>query len=362
MILLDKLRKDLIDAVDTHAVIDRIASDFNDRIEELKATDRVFYQMLWEYETFREYFRAENEELTEYQRILLKDMEMALEDEIDDSFDAVEDRKMEELLLPEFRETIMKDLDEQGITLAPGTRLSSDLIEELYRDAYMAFDAYKAKLLDRALSLSPMKACSRAKDLVAAYRKKEGITFDENDFLALYDQRLDEDHLMHLLADKVKDVLKYNRHYILDLSGESAEETSEEEPSNDRYDGVLVEDGDMRDQVFTFVSELMNEYTGRRILAAENELSDESFWTTYGDDFQDLILSYVEGKLEAEIRYLAEERPEDWEAFCSHCRLSDEDRKDTERLLLKCDQVNYGLARRVENLWSSFCEKTMKEL
>ncbi len=359
MILLEKLRKELIDAVDTHAVIDRIASDFYERIEELKKTDPVFHQMLWEYETFREYFKAENEELNDYQTILLQDMEMAVEDEIDDSFDAVEDRKMEELKLPEFKDTILKDLKEQGILLAPGQKLTSDIIEELYRPAYEAYDAYKTKLYDRVRSLSPMKAYKRAETLKKQYRKDQGILFDEEDFLALYDERLEEERLMSLLMDRVKDVLRYNHHYILDISADPLPEETDEGPQNDRYDGVLVDDGDMRDQVYSYVSELMSEYTGRRILATENELSDESYWTTYGDDFQDMILSYVEARLEGEIRYLAEEKPEEWSAFQNLCKLSEEDCKDTDRFLLKCDKINYGLAQRVEDLWSRFCEKKL---
>ena len=362
MILLEQLQKDLIDAVDTHAVIDRIASDFYERIEELRPTDAVLYQMLWEYETFREYFAAENETLLSHQEILLKDMSMNLEDEIDDSFDLVEDRKMEELLLPIHREEILKDMKEQGITLAPKTKLSSDIIEELYEDAYRAFDAYKERLYQRVLELSPMKAYERGKFLKEQYRTDQGIRFDEEDFLDLFDARLKDEHLLNVLRDKVREVLKYNRHYL--LADADPEEAAEDtlEPENERLDGVLVPDGDLKDQPYTFVSELMGEYTGRRILPAENELSDESYWTTYADDFQDLILDYVEAQLEEEIRHLKDERAADWEAFRTLCRISEEEAKDTERFLLKCDKVNYGLAQRVEDLWQRLCQIPMKEI
>ena len=361
MILKDKIQKTLIDAVDTHAVIDRIASDFYDRIQELKKTDRVFFDMLQEYDTFREYFQAENEELNSNQKVLLKDMHMALEDEIDDSFDHVEDLVMADLLSPKYRDQILQDLKAEGVTLAPNQKLSSDIVEELYVEAYRAFDAYKAKLLERVLSLSPLKGFQRAEQIKEEYRRQKGIVFDEEDFLNLYEERLKEDSLMKLLGDRVKDVFKTNRHYLLDLSAEQ-DPSEDEEAVNDRMDGVLVEDGDMRDQSFTFVSELMNEYTGRRILAAENELSDQSYWTTYGDDFQDMILSYVEMRLEEQIRFLSEERPAEFSAFCQLCKLNEEDVKDTERFLLKCDKVNYGLARKVEELWSAFCEKSLKEI
>ena len=362
MILLEQIQKDLIDAVDTHAVIDRIASDFYERIEELRPTDAVFYQMLWEYETFREYFAAANETLLSHQEILLKDMSMNLEDEIDDSFDLVEDRKMEELLLPVHRDEILKDLKEQGIALAPKTKLSSDIIEELYEDAYRAFDAYKERLYQRVLDLSPMKAYERGRALKEQYRKDQGIRFDEEDFLDLFDEHLNDAHLLEVLEDKVRDVLKYNRHYVLaDVDPEEAVEDTMD-PENDRLDGVLLPDGDLRDQTYTFVSELMGEYTGRRILAAENELSDESYWTTYADDFQDLILDYVEARLEEELRFLQSERAEDWTAFRTLCRISDEEAKDTERFLLKCDKVNYGLAQRVDDLWQRLCQIPMKEI
>ena len=362
MILLEQIKKDLIDAVDTHAVIDRIASDFYERIEELRATDAIFYQMLWEYETFRAYFKAENETLLSHQEILLKDMSMNLEDEIDDSFDQVEDRKMEELLLPDFRQDIMKDLHEQGITLAPKTRLSSDIIEKLYEEAYRAFDAYKERLYQRVLDLSPMKAYERGKALKEQFRKDRGIRFDEEDFLSLFDDMLKKEHLMDVLKDKVREVLKYNRHYILaDVDPEEVVEDTLE-PENERLDGVLTPDGDLKDQPYSFVSELMSEYTGRRILATENELSDESYWTTYADDFQDLILSYVEARLEEELRFLQSERAEDWTAFRTLCRLSDEEVKDTERFLLKCDKVNYGLAQRVDDLWQKLCQTPLKEI
>ena len=287
---------------------------------------------------------------------------MDLEDEIDDSFDLVEDRKMEELLLPIHRDEILKDLNEQGVTLAPKTKLSSDIIEELYEDAYRAFDAYKERLYQRVLDLSPMKAYERGKSLKEQYRTDQGIRFDEEDFLDLFDERLKDEHLLNVLKDKVREVLKYNRHYV--LADADPEEATEDtlEPENERLDGVLRPDGDLKDQPYTFVSELMSEYTGRRILPAENELSDESYWTTYADDFQDLILDYVEAQLEEEIRHLRSERAADWEAFRALCRLSEEEAKDTERFLLKCDKVNYGLAQRVDDLWQRLCQIAMKEI
>ena len=299
--MLEKIRKELIEKVDTGKLMDTIATGFYDRLVELDGLYPVFRQMLWEYESFLEYFEAANEELNPDQVVLLKEMRLTIEDEIDDAFGSAEDRMMEELLISKWESVIRKDFKEQGITLYPGAPLSADQVEELYVDAFRAFDRYKERLTTKVLSLSPQKAYLQGQKNAEEYRKKNGIVYDEEDFLELYDQRFDKQHLMELLAEKVQQVMKYNRHYKLEFTEEELEiepEYEEEAEVQDSFDGIMAYDGDMRDQSYTFVSELMNEYTGRRVLATENEWSGESYWTTYAEDFQDLILLYVEAALE----------------------------------------------------------------
>ena len=362
----DKIKKDLINRVDTAHLMNTIATGFYDRLVELDGLYPVFRQMLWEYESFTEYFEAANEELNADQIVLLKEMKLTIEDEIDDAFNAAEDHTMEELLESRWESVIRKDFSEQGITLYPGAPMSADQIEELYVDAFRAFDRYKEKLMAKVWSLSPQKAYLQGQKNAEDYRKKNGIVFDEEDFLSLYDNRLDKMRLMKLLAEKVEQVMKYSRHYKLEFLEEAemdAEPEYEDEAEiRDSYDGVMSYDGDMRDQCYTFVSELMNEYTGRRVLATENEWSGESYWTTYGEDFQDLILMYVETELENQIRFMNQEMPETYEAFAEHCKMDEKQRLDPQELLLACDRINYGLAQRVEDLWSEFCEKSMDEI
>lgn len=355
----EKIRKDLMENIDSAALMETIASGFYERILELKKLYPVFYSMLWEYDDFTAYFEAAAEDLNQDQRVLLSDMKMAIEDEIDDAFDAAEDHVMEELQDSRWETQIREDFDKQGITLYPGAPPSADQIEELYVESYRAFDRFKEKFVNKVMSLSPKKAYAQGEKLAEDYRNERGIIFDEDDFLKLFDARLDQKRLSQLLSEKVEQVMRYSRHYKLEIPESSEEETDEE--LRDAYDGVMSYDGDMRDQGFTFVSELMNEYTGRRVLAAENEWTDESYWTTYGEDFQDLILMYVEQELESLIRYMESERLSQYEAFARLCGLDEKRRKDAQEVLLACDKVNYGLAQRVEELWTAFCEQTLEQ-
>lgn len=365
--MLEKIKKDLVSQVDTATLMDTIATGFYDRLVELDGLYPLFRQMLWEYESFYEYFEAANEELNPDQVVLLREMRLTIEDEIDDAFNAAEDHMMEELLGSKWESVIRKDFAEQGVTLYPGAPMSADQIEELYVDAFKAFDRYKARLMEKVFTLSPQKAYLQGQKNAETYRRKNRIVFDEEDFLALFDTRFDKNHLMELLAEKVQQVMKYSRHYKLEITEDTEvdiepEYEDEAEEVRDSYDGVMVFDGDMKDQCYTFVSELMNEYTGRRVLATENEWSGESYWTTYGEDFQDLILMYVEAELEKQIQFMDEEMPDTFEAFAEVCKMDEKQRKDTQELLLACDRVNYGLAQRVEDLWSEFCEKSMDEI
>lgn len=50
-------------------------------------------------------------------------------------------------------------------------------------------------------------------------------------------------------------------------------------------------------------------------LAAENELGDEAYWTTYQEDFQELMGLYLMNHLNQVIQELERERAEEYASF-----------------------------------------------
>ena len=118
----------------------------------------------------------------------------------------------------------------------------------------------------------------------------------------------------------------------------------------------------MSQDMFDYVYELMQEYTGRRVLPSENEWSDQAYWTTYQDDFQELLGFYILDHLENTMQRLEEERTKEYENFGRLFGLDKQDRGDPEQILSHCDKINYYLTQLNEELWSEFTETKVKDL
>ena len=86
------------------------------------------------------------------------------------------------------------------------------------------------------------------------------------------------------------------------------------------------------------------------------ELGDEAYWTTYQEDFQELMGLYLMNHLNQVIQELERERAEEYASFGKIFGMRAEQRRDPEEILQRCDKINYYLLELNENLWTEFTE------
>ena len=88
----------------------------------------------------------------------------------------------------------------------------------------------------------------------------------------------------------------------------------------------------------------------------ENEYGDEAYWTTYADDFAELLGLFMIAQLENTIRYFANHRAVEYETFAKMYHWNQEQRENPE-VVLTCDKISYFLAE--EALWNEFTESKL---
>ena len=349
----------LREAVKPAELLDLIAGKFYEQLENNRETHRILLLMLNEYETFTDYFQAASEELTERDRELLADIQEDFIYQVETYFDEKEDEILKRLLAGQWARDIREDMKARGICPMQ-EELTEDEVETVYAGAFEEYDRLHFRFVEKLMSLSPKKAYEQGENAALEYRKKHRILFDEKDFIAAYHENFSRENLWKLLCERLEQTLKYGRHYVLCWDEEDDEAGEDEE--RDEEIGVLEGQGDLSADMFEYVYELMQEYTGRRILPSENQWGDQAYWTTYQDDFQELLGFYILDCLELTIHKLDEERPREYESLARSCGLSAEERTDPEAVLLHCDKVNYYLTQLNEELWNEFTETKVKDL
>ncbi len=349
------IEKLFLDSISQEEILGEVASRFYETIEDLAISHRVFRQMLWEYESFAAYFAAESEELTPEEDDILLDMRDTLRMALEDYFEAVEDRVVQRIQ-QECTQPILEDLRQRGIVLTQ-PYLHEEQIEEFYPEAFEAYDRLKQRFIEKVFTLSPQKAYKQGEAALARYRDDKGILFDERDFILAYQKDFSKEQLWDALAVAFYQAIHYGRRYRLEQPDEfEMLEDGEETPLAEQDDGVLIPEGDFAIDQFEYVCDLCTEYTGRRVLAAENELGDEAYWTTYQEDFQELMGLYLMNHLNQVIQELERERAEEYASFGKIFGMRAEQRRDPEEILQRCDKINYYLLELNENLWTEFTE------
>ncbi len=354
----EKIRSLLLDSVKPQELLTQIAVGFYERMEEVKNIHRTLALMLHEYESFTEYFRAENDVLTEQEQDWLQDMQEDMIYQTEVYFDDREDRIMEALLVGKLAEEIKADLQKKGIVLLQD--LSADEVESVYAKAFEQFDQLHFKFVERLFELSPRKAYEKGASETAEYRKKHHIVFDEKDFIEAYSKTFSKEGLWRLLRERLEQTMKYGRRYT--LLWEELDELEEEQEEKDLEDGVLEPGDAFSNDMFGYVYELMQEYTGRRILPSENEWGEQAYWTTYQDDFQEIMGFFILDHFENTIRKLEEERTAEYSSFGRMLGLEKQQRMDPELVLARCDRVNYFLTGLNEELWNEFTETRIEDI
>ena len=374
--MLDVIKNMLVAGVDSEKVILDTAGRFYETIEDQKREHRLLEQMLFEYETLEAYFAAENdrESLSLDEEDLLLDMKEDIEFYLQLAFDQVEDDVKHELLHGKAATQLKEDIKAKGILMDQRLgriQLTEDEVEELYIEAFQQFDFLRQRMADHIMTQSPKAFYEYGKAKEEAYRQQNGLLMDAREFNAYFVEHLDRERLWKLFAQKIYDTIHYGQRYVLeepleedDLGLEIWQEETEEEDSvyeASQKDGVLVPAGDLEPERYSFVYELMAEYTGRRVMASENEYGDEAYWTTYADDFAELLGLFMIAQLENTIRYFANHRAVEYETFAKLYHWNQEQREDPE-VVLTCDKISYYLADLQEALWNEFTESKLMPL
>ena len=373
--MLDVIKNMLVAGVDSEKVILDTAGRFYETIEDQKREHRLLEQMLFEYETLEAYFAAENdrESLSLDEEDLLLDMKEDIEFYLQLAFDQVEDDVKHELLHGKAATQLKEDIKAKGILMDQRLgriQLTEDEVEELYIEAFQQFDFLRQRMADHIMTQSPKAFYEYGKAKEEAYRQQNGLLMDAREFNAYFVEHLDKERLWKLLAQKVYDTIHYGQRYVLeepsaedDLGPEIWQEENEEESAYEasQKDGILVPGGDLEPERYSFVYELMAEYTGRRVMASENEYGDEAYWTTYADDFAELLGLFMIAQLENTIRYFANHRAVEYETFAKLYHWNQEQREDPE-VVLTCDKISYYLADLQETLWNEFTESKLMPL
>lgn len=371
--MLDVIKNMLVAGVDSEKVMLDTAGRFYETIEDQKREHRLMEQMLFEYETLEAYFAAENdrESLSLDEEDMLLDMKEDIEFYLQLAFDQVEDDVKHELLHGKAAVQLKEDVKAKGILMDQRLgriQLTEDEVEELYIEAFQQFDFLRQRIAEHIMAQSPKAFYEHGKAKEEAYRQQNGLLMDAREFNAYFVEHLDKERLWKLLAQKIYDTIHYGQRYVLeepleedDLGLEIWQEETEEEDSvyeASQKDGVLVPAGDLEPERYSFVYELMAEYTGRRVMASENEYGDEAYWTTYADDFAELLGLFMIAQLENTIRYFANHRAVEYETFAKLYHWNQEQREDPE-VVLTCDKISYFLADLQEALWNEFTESKL---
>ena len=376
MTMLDTIQNMLLSGVDSERILNDTAIRFYETIEDKKREHRLLEVMLFEYDTLSEYFSAENDRdaLSLEEEELLLDMREDIEFYLQLAFDQVEDDVKHELLHGKASQQLLEDVKAQGILMDQRlgrVQLTEDEVEELYLVAFQQFDFLRQRMAEHIFAQSPKEFYDHGKAGEDAYRQRNGLLMDAREFNRYYTEHLDKERLWNLLSQKVYETIHFGRRYILeepveededDLGIDFWQEENEKEQSDSyeasQKDAVLVPDGDLNPERYTFVYELMAEYTGRRVLASENEYGDEAYWTTYADDFTELLGLFMIAQLENTIRFFANHKAVEYETFARMYSWNQEQRENPE-VVLTCDKISYYLADLQEALWNEFTESKL---
>ncbi|MCI8633105.1 MAG: hypothetical protein HFE64_06470 [Lachnospiraceae bacterium] len=368
--ILEEIRQMLLQAVDSEKIIRETATHFYESVEEKRKKQPELALKLEQYATLKEYLEAAAESKSLELQEILEDLQEDIAYTLEDMFDRAEDDVKHALLKGKMAARVRQDIKEKGIVFAEknGRReqLTEDDVEEIYVEAFEELDALHLRLWQYILSIAPSAYYEQGRKELEAYRQANGLLMDAKEFNEYYEENFDKERLWALFAQKIYESIHYNRRYILEEPTEEEEEgIYEDESEEESYeasqkDAVLIGAGDLQAEEFGFVYELMEEYTGRRVLPSENEWNEEAYWLTYGDDFAELLGLFMIAQLENTIRYFAKERPQEYDTFAKLYHWNQEQREDPEVVLSSCDKISYYLSDFQEALWNEFMESKLQ--
>ncbi|MBQ4187339.1 MAG: hypothetical protein II642_05610 [Firmicutes bacterium] len=365
--LLNKIKELLVAGINGEELIAEISSHFYESIEDARKEHPHLYERLDDYETLQDYFDMDTDGLDYDETLMVDDLVDDIEYLLQFRFDVVEDSVKKDLIEGSMSAEVKKEMRAQNVVPMSG-KLTEDEVEEFYLEAFRQFDMLRARIYRMITENSPRGFYDQGRESIEEFKKSHHLLMDERDFLTAFQENLDKDNLKALLARRVYEVFHLHRRYrleVIDLSDEvpdpdeeepETDEQSEWELPPDESEGVLEPIGDLDPAEFTFIYELMNEYTGHRVLPSDDDRVSEAYWSTYADDFSELLGMYMIDALEKTIRHLVNDLPIQYDSLAKYYHWNQEQRRDPEVILSTSDKISYALSDLQEKLWADFNE------
>ena len=375
----EKIKELLIRGIDAEKLLGELSLHFAEELEGPLKASPALKAYMDRSKSLREFFTAQDENLSEDDLDLLDDLNEDIDYELMYQFDLVEDAVKDDLLHGKLASEVRKDMRKGGIVpMRPNEPFTEDEVEEYYVEAFRSFDEVRIRIYDGILDLSPAEFLQKGKDAREAFRKARGLSMDEQDFNRWYLETFDHERLDDVFARKIYDSIHFHSRYILESIAED-EEDEEDSPfgtdwndedsvtdfltkTNAEEDGVLVAAGDLHPEDFTFVYELLSEYNGHRILPSDDPLTEQAYWETYADEFAEVLGEYMIMHLEETIEYFDTKRPADYGTLARLYGWSRESRKNPEVILTSCEKISFFLSDLQERIWGDFLEEKLMPL
>lgn len=377
--MIEKVKQLLLAGIDGEALIGEISAHFYESVEDNRKEGSALYEDMGAYKTLRDFFSMETEGLSYEDELLLDDLMDDIEYSLQVRFDLVEDSVKKELIEGKYASEVRREMKEKGIIpfdiqRGASRKLTEDEVEEMYMDAFREFDDVRGAIFREIMKISPAEFYEKGEDSILKDKKKNHLLMDERDFMDEYKEHFDMEKLQALFARGIFEAIHFHRKYeleILDLS-DQPKDPDEDYYENDEYmsdedmdkilsapsesDGVLEPVGDLDPYEYTYVYELLNEYTGHRVLPSDDERVSEAYWSTYADSLGDMLGMYMIQVLEDTIRDLNERKPIQYDSLAKFYHWNMEQRKDPEVILSTCDRISFALSDLQEKIWMDFNE------
>ena len=382
--MLDDVKKLLTAGIDGPVLVSEIAEHFYETILDQKKDHPVFYERLSQYETMEEYLGMDTSALSYDEKLIAGDLKDDIEYELQYQFDKVEDSVKSELIHGDSSREVLYEMKKKGIIPRhpenPASYLTEDSVEEFYLEAFQQFDMLRSNLYKRILASSAKDFYQQGEDKSNTYRKEHHLLMDERDFLNYYTENFDKERLWEILSRKIYQTIHYNSRYKMEDLNEEEDDREEgstplvdDDDAEDAYgqpdpnqpsedDIVLIPDGDMSPDDYTYVYELMNEYTGHRVLPTDDDRVTEAYWSVYQDEFGDLLTLYMIQVLEDTINYFSTQQEIKYDSLARFYHWNQEQRKAPSYILSTSDKISYALSDLQEKLWSDFSDSELMPL
>ena len=291
-----------------------------------------FLARIRKYPSFEQMMRQADSLEADDEAQFLADFADIIDQELDNVFDAAEDSVKQFYTEGAGGQMLMRQMIEENPLLTPH-KLTEDEVELYFIADFRRLDRYKDSLRKRIYSLAPAKAFAQGAQIWKEERNKRGILMDDDDLVREFQSDMDLQWIHSVLCTAFYRGVQFGRHYepVSEENDEfdpDDEDDSEIDPSllepgssdleafqlaeDEKEPDYLQEDGDLRDQIFDYVGDIWEEYTGSREFPAEDENgadSGEAHWTVYGEVFNSTVYEWVLTTLSITLNRLNDSQP-----------------------------------------------------